>query len=167
MQLQQEFHPSLQIRNLFINISLLLSCRRLFILSLVPMKLRFNIGAFLVFLLILLIEICIALYVHDRIIRPYGGDVLVVVLLFYFVKSFIALRTSYNITGVLLFSFAVETAQYFNLVSHLGLVHSRFWTIIIGNSFHWFDMLSYILGAILVCLLEYGLPLLLRKQKAG
>lgn len=34
------------------------------------------------FVILLMVEICIALFVHDRFIRPYVGDVLVTVLLY-------------------------------------------------------------------------------------
>lgn len=59
------------------------------------------------------------------------------------------------IIAVLLFAYVVEIAQYFNLVKHLGLEGSRFWTVVIGNSFHWLDMLAYTLGAVCLYLLEY------------
>ena len=38
---------------------------------------------------IFVIEVLIALYVHDNFIRPYVGDVLVVILMYCFVKSFL------------------------------------------------------------------------------
>ena len=38
----------------------------------------------LAFILLLLLEIIIAVFVHDRFIRPYVGDVLVTVLLCFF-----------------------------------------------------------------------------------
>lgn len=130
------------------------------------MKFRFHLRAFIAFLLLLLVEILIALYVHDRLIRPYGGDFLVVVLIYYFARSFIDIKVLPATIAVFLFACAVETAQYFNLVQHLGLQHSRFWTIVIGNSFHWLDILSYALGAIVILLIE--LPLAkASKENAG
>ncbi|WP_118975986.1 ribosomal maturation YjgA family protein [Taibaiella koreensis] len=117
------------------------------------MKLRFHLPAFIVFLILLLVEIFIALYVHDRIIRPYGGDLLVVVLIYYFIRSFIDSKPVPTVIAVFLFACAVEMAQYFNLVAHLGLQKSRFWNIVIGNSFHWLDILSYALGAIAILII--------------
>ena len=49
----------------------------------------FNKTYFLLALLLLLAEVLIALYLHDALIRPYGGDFLVVILLYCFVKSFV------------------------------------------------------------------------------
>ena len=40
-------------------------------------------------IIVFIIELIIALYVHDRIIRPYIGDMLVVVLVYCFVRVFV------------------------------------------------------------------------------
>ena len=115
---------------------------------------RFHKKSFIIFFVILITEIGIALYVHDKILRPYIGDVLVVILIYYFVKTFLRIRPWYNIIAVTLFAFAVEFAQYLNLVKHLGLSHSRFWVIVIGNSFNWTDLGCYLAGALVLYLIE-------------
>lgn len=100
------------------------------------------------------IEVAIALYVHDTIIRPYVGDLLVVILLYCFLKSFIQIGVTKAGAGVLLFAFSVETMQYFNLVDHLGLSHNRLAKIVIGSSFSWTDIVCYTIGILLVFLVE-------------
>lgn len=115
---------------------------------------RFHLKSFLVFLLIFCIEIAIALWVNDVIIRPYGGDTLVILLLYYFLKSFLNIKPIINILGVTAFAFIIEFAQFFNLVSHLGLQHNRFWVIVIGNSFHRLDLVAYLVGAVILVLIE-------------
>ena len=45
-------------------------------------------GYLAAFVILFLIEAAIALWVHDRFIRPYIGDVLVVVLVYVFVRIF-------------------------------------------------------------------------------
>lgn len=52
--------------------------------------------------------------------------------------------------GVLLFSYAVEIGQYYDLVGMLGLRGNRFAEIVIGTGFTWTDMLAYTLGALVV-----------------
>ena len=44
---------------------------------------------FILFMIFLVIEVLIALYVHDDFVRPYLGDVLVVVVLYFFVRIWI------------------------------------------------------------------------------
>ena len=100
--------------------------------------------------LLLLVEIFIALRVHDRWIRPHGGDVLVVILIYCSLRAFLNLPVVPTALGVLAFSFLVETLQYFHLVARLGLEHNRFAAIVIGSSFEWLDLVSYTLGVAMV-----------------
>lgn len=116
------------------------------------MKFRFDLKSLLVFLLIFVLEVLIALFVKDKIIRPYGGDVLVVILMYYFVKSFIRIKPLYLVIGVLSFAYAIEIGQYFNLVDVLGMQDNKIMRIVIGSSFSWGDMLAYTVGAV-ACLL--------------
>ena len=116
------------------------------------MKFAFNIKYFCIFLLIFFIEVCIALFVRDRIIRPYGGDVLVVIMIYYFVKAFIQTKPLYIGIGTLLFAYAVEIGQYFNLVEILNLQDNQIMRIVIGSSFSWGDMVCYTVGVV-ICLL--------------
>ncbi len=110
-------------------------------------KLRFDISSFIVFTIIFVIEVCIALFVNDSVIRPYGGDVLVVVLMYYFAKTFVATRTECLIFVVLLFAYIVEIGQYFHLVEKLNMQNNRVMRIVIGSSFSWGDIFAYTLGA--------------------
>lgn len=105
-------------------------------------------------LLLFGIEVLIALYLHDRIIRPYIGDLLVVILIYCFVKAVVNTPLLATALGVLLFAYAVETLQYFHVVELLGLGHSKLARVIIGSSFEWMDMLAYTLGIGFVLILE-------------
>ena len=110
-------------------------------------SIRFNLKAFCIFLLIFVIEVIIALFVKDSIIRPYGGDVLVVIMMYYFVKAFIKARPVYIAISVLLFAYFIEIGQYLNLVEVLSLQDNKVMRIVIGSSFSWGDMIAYTIGA--------------------
>ncbi len=118
------------------------------------MKLKFQPVYFALAVALFLIEVLIALYMHDAIIRPYGGDFLVVIFLYCFVMSFIQLPVIPAAIGVLLFAYAVEGAQYLHLIDVLGLSQSRAAQLILGSTFMWGDMLAYTLGAGLVVVVE-------------
>lgn len=123
---------------------------------------------FLLSILLFIVEVLIALYVHDDIIRPYVGDLLVVILLYCMVKSCLNSPVQQTAVSVLLFSYLVETLQYFDLVHHLGLGHSKLANVIIGNYFTWIDILAYSLGFIIIIMLErryrvQGLSCLIKK----
>ena len=103
---------------------------------------------------IFLIEIMIALFIHDNFIRPYIGDVLVVILIYCVLKSFLDLRVLPAALMVLGFSFLVEFLQYVNIVEILGLENVKIARIVIGTSFSWWDMLAYIMGAGSIIMVE-------------
>jgi len=117
---------------------------------------QFNFRYFSLTVLLFITEALIALYVHDDFIRPYYGDFLVVILIYCFVKSFMKVAVLKTAIFVLLFSFAVEASQYLNLVGILGLENSRLAKTVLGNSFSWSDILSYIAGMLVVICMEYA-----------
>lgn len=101
------------------------------------------------FLLILVLIVLIALFVRDRFIRPYGGDVLVTVLICCFVRIIFPRRVKLLPLWVFLFATAVEIGQYFNMVDLLGLGHIRLFRIALGTSFSWPDLLCYAAGCLI------------------
>lgn len=108
---------------------------------------------FILTVLILAIEIFIALYVHDRIVRPYIGDYLVVILLYCFFRTFVNASVFKTAVAVLLIAYLVEFSQYLNLINWLGLQESTLAKLILGNHFEWIDMLAYTLGCATILLL--------------
>lgn len=114
----------------------------------------FNRKYFALFILLFIIEVFIALYINDRIIRPYFGDILVVILIYCFIKSFLKAPVLKMAIFVLIFSFLVEISQYFKLVEHIGLGHSKIARIVMGTTFVWMDFVAYTAGIIIVLLVE-------------
>ncbi len=109
---------------------------------------------FVYFILLFLIEILIANFVDDTIIRPYIGDTLVVILIYCFVRCFFNFTVVNTTLGVLLFAFVIEILQYFKFVELIGLGNSRIALIVFGNSFAWLDLVAYSLGGLLILLAE-------------
>lgn len=103
-------------------------------------------------------EVLIALYVHDTLIRPYIGDVLVAILVYCAVKSVVNTPVFKTAGWVLLFCYAIETAQYFELLKRLGLQNISLARIILGTYFSWTDMLCYTIGIIIVLAVESFSP---------
>jgi DNA integrity scanning protein DisA with diadenylate cyclase activity len=119
------------------------------------MRFQFNAKSFCLFLLLLAIEIFIAKFIHDRFIRPFVGDVLVVVLIYFFLKTFIQTNNRYLLVGVWAFACAVEVLQSFHLVNLLGLQNNKLMVIILGATFDWYDLLAYSIGIVLLQLYEF------------
>lgn len=97
-----------------------------------------------------LILVYIALYVRDQFVRPFLGDVLVVVWMYYTLKSVLNISATRLAAGVLLIAYAVEFAQYANVLSWLGMEHIRAVRIIFGATFDPLDLLAYTLGILSV-----------------
>jgi hypothetical protein len=95
-------------------------------------------------------EISIALFINDRLVRPFVGDMLVVILIFTICRSVIKVDNFWLASCVLIFSFAVEIGQYFNLISILGVQHIELARTIIGTTFDFRDLFAYSAGILLI-----------------
>ncbi len=118
------------------------------------MKLKFN-KTYLGFtVLILLIEICIALFLTEGFIRHTFGDFLVVILIYCSIRAFIETNPLYIAIGVLVFAFIVEFSQLYNLLDYLHLRDNTLATIILGSTFHFSDLIAYTLGTIIILAID-------------
>ena len=111
------------------------------------MKNRF--GYAIAFLVLLITEILIALFVRDDFIRPYGGDILVTVLICAAVRIVFPTGVHLLPLWVFLFAAAVEIGQYFDFVTLLGLGNIAFFRILLGSTFSMADLLCYAAGCVL------------------
>jgi DNA integrity scanning protein DisA with diadenylate cyclase activity len=106
------------------------------------------------FFVLLVAIVMIALFAGNGFIRNSFGDVLVVVLIYCFIKSFI--RNEIKLLWLYIFIFAVlvEIGQYFNLVDLLGLGEYMIARIIIGTTFDIWDIVCYFVGCVGIWLFE-------------
>ena len=106
------------------------------------------------FLILLLIETMIALFVNDTIIRPYIGDVLVIILMYTFIRGVTKQFIKYLPIYLFVFASSVELAQYYHIINLLHLQDCRVISIIIGNSFDIKDILCYLIGTVVLIIWE-------------
>ena len=106
-------------------------------------------------LFLLLIEVIIALYVHDDYIRPYVGDVLVVIVIYTFIRIIVPEKC--KLIPLILFVFAagVELLQLANIVEILGVADNKFLKILIGSVFDIKDIVCYAVGCVILCMYEW------------
>ncbi|MBQ8783716.1 MAG: DUF2809 domain-containing protein [Clostridia bacterium] len=117
----------------------------------------------LLFLTVFAIEVLIALFIDDNFIRPYGGDILVTVLICLFIRAFFPIKTKVMPLYVFLFAVIIEIGQYFDFVKLMGFENNQFISTILGRSFSFVDIICYALGCIIFHFLEW---LVLNKAKA-
>lgn len=113
------------------------------------MKMKFNPQYFIVFIVLLLVEVFIGVCIRDAFIRPFVGDVLSVCVLFSMVRVFYTGNGVNLGIGLLLFAFGVEFAQFFKLASLLNLEKGSIPYVMLGATFDPLDLLAYILGTVL------------------
>lgn len=101
------------------------------------------------------VELFIALFVHDKFIRPYVGDILVVVLIYTFVRIFIPDRVRLLPLFIFLFAAGVEVLQYFRIVEVLGLSDHRILSVVIGSVFDVKDIMCYGAGCVILGIYEW------------
>lgn len=118
------------------------------------MKLTFNIRYFIAFVLLLICEVCIALFLVDGFIRYTIGDFLVVIMIYCFIKSFIKTHSIYIAIFTLLFAFGIEFLQLTNMVRYDMLKEYKWVSIVLGSHFSITDLIAYSLGTISVLYLD-------------
>jgi len=110
------------------------------------MVFRFNILYFILFLILLIIEILIAIFLKNGFIRHTFGDFLVVILLYFFLKSFLRINTIPLAIIVLIIAYTIEFLQLANLLDYLNLRDNLLANLILGSHFSIQDLVAYTLG---------------------
>lgn len=110
----------------------------------------FNRTYFILTCVLFIIEVYIALFVHDSIIRPYLGDFLVMLLMYCFIRAFFPFPINNTLVIISIFALMVECSQYFQLLHKLQLGHLRVAKMILGQTFSWADIGMYLLGVVFI-----------------
>lgn len=111
---------------------------------------KFNVKYLVIFLTLLIIEVIIALFVHDQIIRPFVGDILVVLLMYTFIRGVVGKTIKFLALYLFLFAFVVEMAQYFQLVEILNLQDNKLMSTVIGTTYDIKDVVCYLIAAVIL-----------------
>jgi len=111
----------------------------------------------LIAILIFCCEVLIATKLSGfKFIRENFGDFLVVILLYFIVKTIRDVPPLPLAISIFVFACAVEISQYFHLADALGLRRGSVLSILLGTNFSFYDILMYLLGT----LTAYGFDLL-------
>lgn len=125
------------------------------------MKDKIRLRYVLLFICLLAVEVLIALFIRDKFIRPYVGDILVTVLICLFFRAFFPIKSALLPLFVFLFSALVEIGQYFDFVALTGLSDNRFVSVLLGRTFSPADIICYGVG----CLIFFSAERLIIRKK--
>lgn len=103
-----------------------------------------------IFAAVLIAEILIALFVHDRFVRPYFGDVLAVVCVYFFMRIFLPEKPKFLSPFVTGFAFLVELIQLTDLSEKVPPVIA----VIVGGTFDFGDLLCYTAGGVICFIID-------------
>jgi hypothetical protein len=120
---------------------------------------KLNYRNLILFLLLFCIEVTIALYIKQGFIRAIFGDFLVVIMLYYFISSFIQIKRIYLAIIVLTIAYTVEFLQFIDILNIINYKKNNLVNIILGTTFNIKDLIAYTLGITAVFLIEDGLKL--------
>jgi len=104
--------------------------------------------------IVFLIEVAIAAFVHDALVRPYLGDSLAVVLVFLAIRAITPLGPRRSLAAAFAIACAIETGQGFHLADLLGLGRVRIARVVLGTGFDPVDFLAYAGGTVAVLIAE-------------
>ncbi len=105
-------------------------------------------------MLVLAIEVAIALFVHDAIVRPFVGDGLAVILLYLALRAVVPLRAAAAIAAALATAFAIEAGQLVGILDMLGLRANSVLAVVLGTGYDPMDFAAYAGGALCVAAAE-------------
>lgn len=115
----------------------------------------------IIFICIFMIELYIGIFVKDRYIRPYFGDILVIPLIYSFFNIFFNNNHKKLLLRVVIFAIFIEILQYFKLVELLN-IKNKILRIIIGTTYDLSDIICYIAGGILT----YLIVLIIKRKRS-
>jgi len=118
------------------------------------MKKKLRLTYIILFFVLFLTEVLIALFVHDAFVRPYIGDVLVVMLVCAFLRIFIPDKIRFLPVFATLFAVFIEALQYFDFVNLIGLADNEIISTVIGRTFDIKDIMCYTVGGLIFFIAE-------------
>jgi hypothetical protein len=112
-----------------------------------------------------IVEVAIARgVIPGAFVRNSVGDVLVIPLLYFFLRGVTRSTPSVAVGIGLAAGLIAELLQYLHLADRLGLQHGGLLSIILGNTFSWSDLLMYSIGGLLAAWLDARV---LQKRRAA
>jgi hypothetical protein len=120
---------------------------------------KLNYRNFIVFIVLFFIEVSIALYIKQGFIRAIFGDFLVVIMLYFFIKSFVRIKSIYIAITVLFIAYFVEFLQFIDILSIVNYKENAVINLILGTTFSIQDIIAYTLGVATVIFLENRLKI--------
>lgn len=103
---------------------------------------------------VFLIEVAIALWWRDDFVRPYLGDVLAAMLVYFVLRAATCLDKIAAAGVALAVAVAIELGQLVHVLDTVGLAGNRVARVVLGGVFDPADLMCYLMGAIAALVLD-------------
>lgn len=94
--------------------------------------------------------IVVQFFDSNRFIRGFIGDSIIVMVIYSFFKTIADFNSIKLAVSIILFSFVIETLQYFKIIRILGFEENYITRIIFGSVFDSMDLLAYLIGVFVI-----------------
>ena len=105
----------------------------------------------------------VAFFEGNLLIRGFVGDVIVIILLYAFIKSFVDVNTKKISIFLFFLSWFIEISQYFKFIEFLGLSNYKIARVVLGTTFDSKDLIAYTIGVIVIYLFDSKLITKIKK----
>jgi len=99
----------------------------------------------------------------NLLIRGFIGDVIVIILLYAFIKSFVDVNTKKISIFLFFLSWFIEISQYFKFIEFLGLSNYKIARVVLGTTFDSKDLIAYTIGVTVIYLFDSKLITKIKK----
>lgn len=111
-------------------------------------------GHALAAVILLVVEVLIALYVRDRFVRPYLGDVLAVMLVHCALRAVLPIGPLLAATSAFGIALVIELGQLVGILGMVGLEDNAVAATVLGSGFDLVDIACYAAGALAVLAID-------------
>ena len=108
----------------------------------------------IIFIIIFMVEVFIGAYSHSGIIRNYVGDILVIPVMYFFIRIIYPKRIRKLPYILFLFAVIVEILQYMKINNILGIEGSSLLGILLGSTGDIKDILCYFIWTIIIIIID-------------
>lgn len=107
----------------------------------------------ILFIIFIIIEFLIAIYLKKGFIRENIGDILVVPCIYTFLKTLFLNKYRYLDLYVLIFAIIIEILQLFNITTLIAN-NNKVINIVLGCTFDFKDIICYIIGYLIIVIVK-------------
>lgn len=100
---------------------------------------------------------------HKPVVRGFLGDIVVIVLIYYFINGIHEFNSFKLMLFTLLLSFTIEFMQFLHIAEVLGVENNLFFRLVFGSVFDVMDLVAYTIGASISLIMDTVISKILRQ----